>query len=286
MRSIFSTIRRSHPRALAVLALAVLSLGVAGLAPSGALAICNPLTCGGPGDPPPPPPPPAPVTTTITGISPGFGWTGDMVTIAGTGFTTGTTVTFNGIAATIASRTSTQLGVVVPPLPPVTGPPTVPVVVSSSLGTASTSFTVSPTLHVNDGMTFGDQGADGWTKGNANVDRSSGFAVSQLIVGDTQWWWSLSVSMSTVLVDGSGTVIGFTTPLSVTSPGVFFAWPTGDTTRSTSFTESLDPSMTARVRSARILLTRDSNAELLDTLANAVATGKSLLDLLSTLGIV
>ena len=147
MRSVFITIRRSRPRVVAVLTLAVLAFGVAGLAPSGAMAICNPLTCGGPGDPPPPPPPPAPVTTTITGISPGFGWAGDAVTITGTGFATGTTVTFNGVPLTISSRTSTQLVVVVPSLPAVTGPMTVSVVVSSSLGTASTSFTFSPTLH-------------------------------------------------------------------------------------------------------------------------------------------
>ena len=136
------------------------------------------------------------------------------------------------------------------------------------------------------GTTFGLQGADGWAKGNANVDRSSGFAVSQLTVVDNQWWLSLSVTMSTVLVDGSGTVVGFTTPLSVTSPGVFFAWPSGDTTRSTSFTQSLDPTVTAQVRSARIILTQDSNAALFDLLNNAVGTAQSLAGLLSTLGIV
>src|SRR5207249_9344275 len=111
----------------------------AGLTPSVARAICNPDTCNYGDEKPPPPPPPKPVVTAIGSISPGYGWGGDLVTLTGTGFT-GATVTFGGVAVTIVSATSTQIVFVVPTLPSVAGPMIETVVVSSSKGTASTTF--------------------------------------------------------------------------------------------------------------------------------------------------
>jgi IPT/TIG domain len=285
MRSALTTIR--HPRALAVLALAMLALGFAGLTPSVAQALCYEPSCNFGDDPvPKSPPPPAPVTTTLTGVSPAFGWAGDTVTLTGTGFT-GATVTFNGLPATIVSSASTQLVVTVPAIPNVGGGP-VTVLVSSPKGTASNTFTLSPTLQVGGGATFGvnaqfGQGTDGWANGQASVDRFSGFALSQLTVHDDQGLWSLSVDMSVALLDGSGTVIGFTHPQTVTSRGFVFAFPSGNTTAVGNFSEALDPTMTARARSATVILTRDANAELLDTLNNAVATGQTIYSVLSTL---
>jgi plastocyanin len=61
--------------------------------------------------PPPPPPPPSPVAPTVTGVSPSSGTTagGIAVTITGTGFAAGATVSFGGSAATgvvVSSATS------------------------------------------------------------------------------------------------------------------------------------------------------------------------------------
>ena len=53
-------------------------------------------------------------THTITGFSPASGPENTIVTITGTGFTAGTTVSFNGASATILSQTATSLEVYVP----------------------------------------------------------------------------------------------------------------------------------------------------------------------------
>ena len=53
-------------------------------------------------------------THSITGFTPSDGPEGTFVTIDGTGFTAGTTVSFNGASATIDSQTATQLVVIVP----------------------------------------------------------------------------------------------------------------------------------------------------------------------------
>jgi IPT/TIG domain len=270
---------------LAAFAVAVLALGVSALSPVVARAECSEFQdCDFTGEKSPPPP----VTTRITGIAPSSGWSGDPVTITGTGFS-GATVKFDGIPATITSGTSTRLNVVVPPIPiTVAGPKTVTVVVTSSKGTAWASYTISPTLSVAGSATFGvnaqfGQGTDGRASAGVSVDRSSGFTNSHLTVTSTQYWSSLTVNMSAVLLDENGVVIGFTTPQTVSSPGTFFAFPSGNTTQSSAFTEALDPGMTNKVRSARVVLTRDAEAELLDTLRNAAAAGQSLYDVLSTL---
>lgn len=195
------------------------------------------------------------------------------------------------LPATISSGTSTRLTVIVPTITnSVAGPVTVPVVVSSSKGTASTSFTLSPTLQLSAWATFGvnaqfGQGMDGSAWATATLDRSSGFMVGSLTVRNTQWWWSLVVNMSTAWLDSSGTVIGFTTPKTVTSTGFFFHWPSGDTTATDTFSQVVgpNPGVAPFARSARILLVRDHEAELLSTLSNAVATGKSIAEVVTTL---
>jgi hypothetical protein len=275
---------------LVLLALAGLVFGVASYAPAPAKAICADPPCRPePGDPTPTPPP-APVVTKITGISPGFAWSGDTLTITGTGFT-GASVTINNQPATITSTGSTQLKVVVPQITnAVAGPNTIPVVVTSPTGTASTSFTLSPSLQVGAYSTFGvnaqfGQGMDGSASASATLDRSSGVTVSTLTVHNTQWWLSLNVNMSVVWLDATGKVIGFTTAKTVSAPGVFFSWPSGDSTRSATYTDIVTPSpaIAPFARSAQVLLTRNAEAELQDTLTNAVATGKTIASVISTL---
>jgi hypothetical protein len=280
------SVRRLFLVALAALAFAV---GAAVLAPPSALAICKEPPCRNI-DPPPPPPPPPPVTTAISSISPSFAWPGDTVVLTGTGFS-GASVSINNLPATITSVTSTRLAVTVPTIMnTIVGPVSVPVVVSSPTGTASTSFMLSPTLQISAGATFGvnaqfGQGTDGSASASATLDRSSGFVVSQLTVKNTQTWLSLVVSMSTVWLDSNGVVIGFTTPSTVTSTGWIFHWPSGDTTASATFTSVVgpNPGVAPLARSARILLVRNGEAELLSTLDNAVALGQTIYQVVSTL---
>jgi hypothetical protein len=274
---------------MAMLAIAG-AFAIAGVSPPAALAICAEPPCKpvGPNDDPPPPPPST--KTSVSGISPSFAWSGDTVTLTGTGFT-GATVSVNNLPAQIASATSTRLIVTVPSITnPVAGPMSVPVVVSSPTGSASTSFTLSPTLQLSRHATFGvnaqfGQGADGWATATATLDRSSGFEHSKLVVHDDDFMLSLVVSMSTVWLDAGGTVIGFTDPDTVTSTGFFYHWPSGDTTTTDDFSHVVgpDPGVAPFARSAQIVMVRDAEAELLSTLSGAVETGQTIGDVVSTL---
>jgi hypothetical protein len=267
------------------------ALAVAGVSPPAALAICAEPPCKpvGPNDDPPPPPPPS-TKTAVAGISPSFAWSGDTITLTGTGFT-GAAVSVNNPPAQIASATSTRLIVTVPSITnPVAGPMSVPVVVSSPTGTASTSFTLSPTLQLTRHATFGvnaqfGQGADGWATATATLDRSSGFEHSKLVVHNDDFMLSLVVNMSTAWLDASGTVIGFTDPDTVTSTGSFYHWPSGDTTTTDDFSHVVgpDPGVAPFARSAQIVMVRDAEAELLSTLSGAVETGQTIGDVVSTL---
>jgi IPT/TIG domain-containing protein len=278
--------RRSVVPLLAGLALAA-SLA---LAPSSALAICKDPPCTGDPGPKPTPTPTPTVTTKITGISPGFAWSGDTLTITGAGFN-GATVAINSQAATITGASSTQLSVVVPSITNAqSGPNQIPVVVSSPTGTATSSFTLSPTLQASASGTYGvnaqfGQGEDGSAGSTATLDRSSGFENEDLTVVDTQTWLSLSINMSTAWLDSSGKVIGFTPVHNVTSTGWIYHWPSGDTTAKGSFTDVVgpNPGVAPQARSARILLVRDHEAELESTLSNAVALGKTIADVVKTL---
>jgi hypothetical protein len=281
---------RNHPRRLAPLLAVAAALSVVALAPSSALAICKDPPCVADPGPTPTPTPTPTITTKITGISPGFAWSGDTLTLTGTGFT-GASVTINNQAATIASGTSTRLSVVVPSITNAqAGPNQIPVVVSSPTGTASTSFTLSPTLQTSAGQTYGvnsqfGQGMDGSASATATLDRLSGFEHDDLTVKDQQTWLSLSINMSTAWLDSSGKVVGFTPVRNVTSTGWVYHWPSGDTTATGSFTDVVgpNPSVGQQVRSAQILLVRDHESELESTLNNAVALGKTITQVVQTL---
>jgi hypothetical protein len=84
---------------------------------------------------PAPPPPP-----TISSFTPGSGWPGTSVTVAGTGFSGTTAVSFNGTAAAFTVNSGTQLTASVP-----AGAGTGPISVTTAGGTASStsSFTVT-----------------------------------------------------------------------------------------------------------------------------------------------
>src|SRR3954454_2931249 len=89
-------------------------LAGATLAPSPALAVCKDPPCvRDPGTTPTPTPTPAPTVTSIRSVSPSYAWSGDTITLGGTGFS-GASVTINGLNATITSHSSTSLAVVVP----------------------------------------------------------------------------------------------------------------------------------------------------------------------------
>src|SRR5207244_2798583 len=77
----------------------------------------------------------------ITSVDPASGTIGTFVTITGTNFEPGATpVTFNGLAAVVRTVTATQITTTVP-----MGATTGPLVVTTSRGTASRTFTVETT---------------------------------------------------------------------------------------------------------------------------------------------
>jgi hypothetical protein len=226
----------------------------------------------------------------VSEISSSFAWSGDTIILTGTGLA-GATVLVNGLPATITSQTSKRLAVTVPTIKDsIAGPVTVPVVISSPTGTASSRFTRRPTLELfkahelRVNAEFG-QGMDGSASATATLDRSFGVMLSNLTVRNTQTWSSLTVDMSTVWANADGTVIGFTTPDEVTSTGWMFHWPSGDTTASGDFSHVLrpNPGVAPFTRSAQIIMVRDHGAELLSTLSNADATFKMIKEVVSTL---
>jgi IPT/TIG domain len=278
-------LRRTGPLLAGLAVVAALAL-----TPASALAICKDPPCTGDPGPKPTPTPTPIVTTKITGISPGFAWSGDTLTITGTGFT-GASVAINSQSATITSGTSTRLTVVVPSITNAqSGPNQIPVVVSSPTGTASSSFTLSPTLQASAGSTYGvnsqfGQGMDGSANATATLDRSSGFEHDDMTVMDEQTWLSLSINMSTAWLDSSGKVIGFTPVRNVTSTGWIYHWPSGDTTATGSFTDVVgpNPGVAPQARSAQIVLVRDHSSELETALSNAVALGKTIASVIQAL---
>jgi len=241
-------------------------------------------------DTPTTPPQPPPAITTITQLSPTFGWSGDTMTLTGVHFT-GATVTVGNLAATIVGRTDTRLTFIVPTImSTVVGPVQMAVLISGPSGAAGTSFMLSPTLSVVAGSTFGinsqfGQGTDGSAWASVDIDRASGFVHGQTTVKNTQFWLSLTINVSTVLLDENGIVIGFTPPQPLTSTGFFFHWPSGDTTTVSDWNivTGPNPGVGPKVRSAQILLVRDHDAELLSTLSNAVDTAKTIASVISTL---
>jgi hypothetical protein len=273
---------------LTVVALSTAALVfVTSLVPASALAICKDPPCIK--EPPPAPTPAPPVTTKITSISPSYAWSGDTITINGTGFS-GASVMVNGITVNPTSAASTKLVVVVPTITNApSGPVSIPVVVSSPTGTASSSITLSPTLQTSKYGTWGvnaefGQGADGYARATATLDRSSGFEHSDLTVVNAQTWLSLSINMSTAWLDDGGRVIGYTPARNVTSTGWMYHWPSGDTTATGSFTDviSPNPGVAPHTRRAEIILVRDHSSELMSALSNAVALGQTIATVIKT----
>jgi hypothetical protein len=267
------------------------SLAIAALAAVALFAITAPQAHAGCKDPPcikeppeqTPTPTPAPTVTSITRITPSFGWSGDTLTLTGTGFG-GASVTINGLGATITSLTTTRIVVTVPTISGApSGPVAVPVVVSTPLGNASTSFNLSPSIETAAVQTFGvnaefGQGMDGTARARSTLNRFGGNTDAELTVVNTQAWQFLAITMSTVWVDAGGVVVGYTDPRKVESPGFMFTWPSGDTTRRDFFSQQVKPNAgtASFATSARIVLVRDHEAELLSTLQNAVALGQTV----------
>src|SRR4051812_37759742 len=101
---------RRLPPVVALIGLAAVgALLMAGLTAPAAHAICKDPPCvKEPGGDPPPPPPPT--KTAISAIAPTFAWSGDTITLTGTGFT-GASVTIDGVPATITGQGAKTLTV-------------------------------------------------------------------------------------------------------------------------------------------------------------------------------
>jgi hypothetical protein len=241
--------------------------------------------------PPPPPPPPPPSIPTISSITPSFGWSGDAMTIKGANFTNAT-LTVQGLSPVISSRSDTQINFTVPTLTSnVSGPLSVPVVVSGPYGTASTSFALSPALTISGGTTFGvnsqfGQGMDGSAWATATVNRFGGTVTATETVSNTQFWQSLTVNVSAVWLDSNNVVVGFTAPQSLTSTGIVLHWPsTAPVVNSYTWTTIMGPNAGAAstVHSGQIVMVRDHGAELLSTLNTAVTVGQTIYQVISAL---
>ena len=126
---------------------------------------------------------------------------------------------------------------------------------------------------------------DGSASARSTLNRFGGNTDAELTVRNTQAWLSLTINMSTVWVNAQGVVVGYTDPRPVTSPGFMFTWPSGDTTRRDYFSQQVKPDAgtASFATSARIVLVRDHDAELLSTLQNAVSTAQTIVAVVQTL---
>jgi hypothetical protein len=257
----------------------------AAIPPGGGSGGCRP-DC-----PPPPPPPPPPSITTITQIAPTFGWAGDAMVIKGAHFTNGT-LTVQGLATTITGRNDSQINFIVPNITAsVAGPVSVPVVVASPYGTASTSFLLSPSLTISGGTTFGvnsqfGQGMDGSAWGSATVNRFGGTVTANATVSNTQFWQSLTVNVSAIWADSTGKVIGFTAPQQLNSTGIILHWPsTAPVNTSLGWTSVVDPNagVASLIHSGQLVIVRDHQAEMLSTLNTAVTVGQTVVQVIQAL---
>lgn len=259
----------------ATIATAVALCGVAaGMLATPASAIPQPcdLDCPLPG-----PTPTLPSVTTIYGISPAAGWSGDSITVTGVRLS-GATVTVNGIPATVTVRTTSSLTFTVPVIhSDVAGPVSIPVAITSSYGTATTSFTLSSELRV-DQFTAFNQGADGNARATVDVDRSAGWVHEHLDLTNEQFWLSLSVNVSAVWLDSTGKVVGYTPPQNVTATGIAFNWPNSVGLASGDWTSVIgpDPGQGSWIHSGQLIIVRDHQAELASTLSNAFQLGQNI----------
>lgn len=264
------------------MALSGLAAGVLAAPASAVPAPCD-IDCPAPR---PAPSPTVPAVTTIYTISPAAGWSGDTMTLTGVHFT-GATVTVNGLPATVTARTDTSLTFTVPAIhSDVAGPVSVPVVITGPYGTAATSFTLSGALRVTQYSQFnGSTGVDGYARATVDVDRSAGWVHEHLDLTNEQFWLSLSVNVSAVWLDSTGKVVGYTAPQTVTAGGIAYNWPNTEVLASGDWTSVIgpDPGQGPWIHSGRLIIVRDHQAELANTLSNAFTLGQNITTVVTTL---
>ncbi|MDP2690844.1 MAG: IPT/TIG domain-containing protein [bacterium] len=103
----------------------------------------------------------------ISGLSPSSGEAGDTVTLSGSNLGSPLSVSFGGVAGTILSSTTSQVRVAVP-----SGSGTVTVLFTSSLGSASSSFSYSATQSV--ALVLSSTVDDGGSKVTFSFTKGSG----------------------------------------------------------------------------------------------------------------
>jgi hypothetical protein len=235
-------------------------------------------------EPDPDPTPPVTVTA-ISSMSPDYGWSGDAVTLSGTGFTNAT-VTVNNLAATVTSRSSTRLAITLPELhSDVVGHQTVPLTVSSPTGTVTRDFVLSPSLRVTGFQAF-DNYMDGTARATVDVNRQAGTVTGEISIENTQSFGSLSVNTSVVWLDKDNVVIGYTPPQNVTVKGVFYAWPSDRSVVTVPFISTSvgpNPGRATAIHSGRVVFVRDHAAEMASTLSNAYQFGQSIATVITKL---
>lgn len=260
-------------------AVAVTAIGVGLLAsPANAVPPCYP-DCN-----PDPTPTPTPSVTTIYTLSPTGGWSTDAVTATGVHFT-GATVTVANVPATVTGGTDRSITFIVPAIHnTVAGPVSLTVAITSSYGTATAPFTLTGALRVTQYSPF-NGGTDGYANATVDVDRSAGWVHTHLDLTNYQFWLSLSVNVSAVWLDSTGKVIGYTAPQNVTAPGIAFNWPNSPSQRSGDWTTVIgpDPNQGSWIHSGQLVIVRDHQAELANTLSNAFQLGQNIQTVLTTL---
>jgi hypothetical protein len=156
---------------------------------------------------------------------------------------------------------------------------------------ASTTFLLSPALTISGGTTFGvnsqfGQGMDGSAWGSATVNRFGGSVIANATVSNTQFWQSLTVNVSAVWLDSSGTVIGFTSPQQLSSTGIILHWPsTNPVNTSLGWATTMGPNagVASLVHSGQLVFVRDHQAEMLSTLNTAVTVGQTIAEVVKIL---
>jgi hypothetical protein len=225
-------------------------------------------------------------------MTPSFGWSGDAVRFQGKYLVQNVSVTVNGTPATVvstnggvSSRSYDIVDVVIPPITSsVVGPVQVAVVLTSSYGSVSQYFTLSPTLEVSAGADFNQSAAIGFATATLDVDRASGFVHGTTTVNNLQAFPALTVNVTAVWADAQGRVIGFTPVHATTGTGVFFHWPASESVTTTVFNDMMtpNPGVAPFIHSGQVIIVRDHGAELQQTLTDAVALGQTIASVVQT----
>jgi hypothetical protein len=264
---------------------------IAGAGP--AFAICQ--TC----IPKPPSPPPPPPAASITSVVPDQGWAGDTVTINGISLQGATSVTFAGLAATFKDNGTITTTVPAGVPTGLSGPEIMPLVVVTPNGTARATFTWSASLQttVDNSWIGGSAGGEpaGWNDGYAantadttvTVDRVSGMVNEQTTVDNSDYIESFAVSVSTLYADGSGNLIGYSTPYEVTAPVNFPFTCDGETPTcvgTASESTTVQPlHVASSIHQIQVVQVYDSSASLQSTLSTLLSEGATVAKVLSVL---